>query len=73
MPLFIRKFIVDFVETGIAAIFALTIAFPTDVASARQMVVAVGFALLAALVSAARRAYPSFVEWLRMRLGANGG
>ena len=69
MPLFIRKFIVDFVETGIAAIFALSIAFPTDVASARQMVVVVGFALVGAAVSAARRAYPPFIEWLKTKLG----
>ncbi len=69
MPLFVRKFILDFVETGLAAIFALTLAFPTNGDQTRQVAVAIGLAILSAAVSAARRAYPQFVKWLGNALG----
>ena len=75
LPLFIRKFIVDFVETGLAAIFALSLAFPTDIASVKQMGIVIGLALLGAAVSAIRRAAPEFLIWLagKMPVGTNAG
>ena len=68
-PLFIRKFIVDFIETAIAAIFALTIAFPTSVAQIQQVAAVIGIAVAGALVSAVRRETPDFLVWLQGKLG----
>lgn len=72
LPLFLRKFIVDFVETGIAAIFALSLAFPTDIATAKQVGISIGLALLGAAVSAIRREAPDFVTWVKGKLGMGG-
>ena len=74
LPMFIRKFIVDFVETGLAAILALTLVFPTDVASAKQVGIAIGLAMLGAAVSAIRREAPDFIAWVASKVGvANAG
>lgn len=67
-PLFIRKFVVDFVEAAIAAVFLLQIVLPNDVAEAYKVVVTVGLAILSAMVSALRRATPEFIEWLKFKL-----
>lgn len=69
MPLFIRKFIVDFVETAITAVLALNVAFPNDVNQAKQVALVVGLAIIAALVSAVRRNSSAFVDWLKSVLG----
>lgn len=69
LPLFIRKFIVDFVETALAAVFLLTIAFPASIDEAKKAFVVVGVAVFGALVSALRRAVPDFLTWLRTTLG----
>jgi hypothetical protein len=68
LPLFVRKFIVDFIETAIAAIFLLNIAFPQDVEQAKQQFVIVGVAVFSALVSALRRVVPDFISWLKSSL-----
>lgn len=68
LPLFVRKFILDFVETAIAAVFLLNIALPHDVSQAKQMAVTVGVAVFSALVSALRRATPGFLGWLKTKL-----
>lgn len=67
MPLFVRKFIVDAVETAIPAIFLLTWAGDAE-STAHAAVVAIG----AAVASAARRATPGFLEWFRNLLGVSG-
>lgn len=69
MPMFLRKFFVDFVETLLAALFALQFVLPTDVAQAKQVAVAVGVAVIGSLVSALRRATPDFLNWLKTTLG----
>ncbi len=69
IPLFVRKFVLDFVESAIAAIFLLQVVFPTDVAEAYKVAVTVGLAVLSALVSAIRRATPDFIGWLSTKLG----
>lgn len=69
MPLFVRRFAVDFVETAIAAILALNIAIPGTLDEARAFAAVVGVAILTALVAALRRASPGFSEWLRAALG----
>jgi hypothetical protein len=69
MPIWVRKFFVDFVETGIGAVFGLTLFFPADLAQGEQVVTVVGAALAGALVSAARRAIPGFLAWLKSETG----
>ena len=68
LPMFVRKFIYDFVETAIAAIFLLNIAFPNSIAATEQAFITVGVATFSALVSALRRATPGFLEWLKSKL-----
>lgn len=68
MPLFARKFIIDFIETGIAAVLVLQLVVPADVEQAKEVAVVVGAAILGALVSAVRRAAPGFIEWVRGKL-----
>jgi predicted Co/Zn/Cd cation transporter (cation efflux family) len=69
MPLWVRKFITDFVETGLAALFALTFVIPTTLDGGREVLLLVGAAIAGALVSAARRAIPAFIVWLNEKLG----
>lgn len=69
MPLFLRKFIVDFAETAIATVFALAFAFPQSVADLKAIGVAIGIGVIGAAVSAARRAAPGFIAWLSTVLG----
>ncbi len=71
MPLFIRKFIVDFVETTIAAVFLLNIVLPSDVTQVKQVGVVIGLAVVSALVSAVRRTTPDFLGWFRIKLGVS--
>ncbi len=69
MPEFVKKAIVDFAETGLAAVFALSVVLPSSVEDAKKVAVAIGVALLGAAVSAARRAAPGFIEYLKEKLG----
>lgn len=69
MPDFAKKAIVDFAETGLAAVFALSIVLPASVEDARKAGLAIGVALLGAAVSAARRAVPGFIAYLKLKLG----
>lgn len=71
LPLFVRKFILDFVETSIGAIFLLNIAFPSTISETKQMVITVGIATFSALVSALRRTTPEFFSWLKSKLSLN--
>jgi hypothetical protein len=64
LPVFVQKFITDFVETGIAAVAATGVAFPHSLADARAAAIIVALALGGALVSAARRAVPGLWAWL---------
>lgn len=73
IPMFARKFVVDAVETALALVFALELVFPTTVPEAQQAVVTVGGAILAATVSAARRATPGLILWLKGALGVVDG
>lgn len=68
-PLFVRKFVVDFVETGLAAVLALSLVFPASVASAQQEALVIGVALVGAAVSAVRREAPDFIGWLTSKMG----
>ena len=69
IPIWLRKLAVDFIETALALVFALNLAFPTDVASGQQLALIVGSAILSALISALRRAIPGFLAWLNAKMG----
>ena len=69
MPLFVRKFIVDFTETGVAAAFALTFVIPATLDQGKQVALLAGAALAGALIAAARRAFPEAIVWLKAKLG----
>ena len=69
MPLFLRKFILDFVETALEAFLALNIVFPTTFTQVQQATVIVGIALFGAFVPAVRRALPGFLTWFAEKLG----
>lgn len=69
MPIFVRKFLTDFIETGVAALLALNLILPTSGADVLHIGLAIGAALAGAALAAARRAYPSFVEYVRSKLG----
>lgn len=70
LPLFVRKFIVDAAETAIAAVFVLNLIIPTSLDEAKAQAAIVGAAIIAGVVSAARRAAPGFIGWLREFLQA---
>jgi hypothetical protein len=67
-PLFFRTLVLDFAETALGLVFALTLVIPGDVSEAKMQAVVVVSAVLAAAVSAARRAIPGFVAWAREQL-----
>jgi hypothetical protein len=69
IPLFARKFITDFAETALAAIFALTLAIPTTPGDLKNIGYAIGVGVLGAAISAARRAIPGFLLWLGEQVG----
>jgi hypothetical protein len=64
MPLWVRKFAIDFVETGLAALLALTFVIPTTLEEGKVVGLLVGSAVAGALVAAVRRAVPAFIAWL---------
>ena len=71
LPLWVRKFFVDAIETGIAAIFAVQFVLPQDEDEAVRVLAILAAAIGSALVSAARRAIPGFLEWLNAKLGTS--
>jgi hypothetical protein len=69
MPIFVNKFIVDFVETAIGAVLALNIFIPGDLSAAGAQASVIGTAVLVALAAAVRRAAPDFVLWFKDQMG----
>jgi hypothetical protein len=72
LPLWVRKFIVDFAETGLAALLTLQLVAPASTDEVRIVATTVAAALAGALISAARRAAPDAVAWLAAKLGTTG-
>ena len=68
-PLFLRKFIVDFIETGVAALLVLNLIVPTTTDEAKVVAASIGAAIAGALISAARRNAGDFYRWLREKFG----
>jgi hypothetical protein len=73
LPLWVRKFVVDFVETGLAVLLALNLVVPGSLDEAKAEAAIVGSAILSALISAARRTAPDFIAWLRAQLAVSDG
>lgn len=69
LPLWVRKFLVDFVEGAAAAVLVLNIAIPSTLGEVKAQAVVVGAAVAGALVSAVRRAAPDVLAYVRERLG----
>lgn len=70
MPTWIKKLIVDFLEVGLAALFALSVAVPTNMEEARRWALLAAIALGGAFIAALRRAaLPELIAWVRRRLG----
>jgi hypothetical protein len=69
MPIWLKSFIVDFAETGLAAVFALTLVIPGSIEEGQTQALILGTAILGALIAAARRAVPGFIAWLNAKLG----
>lgn len=65
LPLWLRKFLVDSIETGLAAVLALQLVIPTTADEATRTGGIIAAAVFGAVVSAFRRAVPSLVAWLR--------
>jgi hypothetical protein len=72
LPLWLRKAVIDFVETALGLIFVLALVFPEDAAQAQAQALVVAAALMAAAVSAARRAIPGLLVWLKEQLAVPG-
>jgi len=71
LPIWVKKAVVDFIETALAAILVLTLAIPANVEQAKEVALVVGMAVLGALIAAVRRAVPGFLVWLNEKLGTN--
>jgi hypothetical protein len=69
LPLWVRKFIVDFGEGAVSAVLVLNIAIPSTLGEAKAQAVIVGAAVAGALVAAVRRAAPDVLAYLRSKLG----
>lgn len=69
LPLFARKFLLDWVETAIGLFLGLNLVLPTDATQVHQATIIVVSAVLSALVSAVRRALPGFLTWFAEKLG----
>ena len=69
LPLWIRKFVVDAIESMIEAVFLLNLVIPGDLTEAKAQMLIAGAALAGAIVPALRRAAPEFIAWLKAKLG----
>lgn len=69
IPMFLRKFVVDSVETFVATLFAMNLAIPGSLDEAKAISLVLGAAMISAIVSAARRAAPAALAALRGFLG----
>jgi len=69
LPIWVKKFAIDFVETGLAALLVLTFVVPTTVEQAQEVAILVGAAVTGALIAAFRRAVPGLLVWLNEKLG----
>jgi len=69
MPQFVKAFVIDFIETGLAALFAVSFAVPATLAEGKIVALLLTSAVAGAFIAAARRAVPAFLAWLKERLG----
>lgn len=70
IPPFAKSFITDFVETVVAIIFTLNLVIPGSLDEAKAQATIVGAAVLSAAISAARRAAPGFIAWVKEKVGS---
>lgn len=65
LPLGVRKFIVDVLETAAAAVVGLTLVIPGDLNQAQAQAVVVGMAIAGAFIAVVRRHLPGWLAALR--------
>lgn len=65
LPLFLRKFLIDFLETGLAAVFALTFTIPGSLEDGKAVALLFASAIAGAAIAAARRALPGLYAYVR--------
>ena len=69
LPLWVKKFIVDFIETGLAAVLALSFVVPVTLEASKTVAILFAAAIAGALVAAVRRAVPPALIWFKGALG----
>ena len=69
LPVWVRKFALDFGETFVALVVALNLVVPGSLDEAKAQGLLIGAAALSALVSAGRRAIPAAYAWAAEQLG----
>lgn len=70
LPLVIRKFIVDLVETSAGAVIGVGFTLPASIDEATRQGVIVGTAVAAAALAVIRRHAPGWIAWLRLAFPA---
>lgn len=65
LPLSVRKFIVDVLETAAAAVVGLTLVIPADLEQAQAQAVVIGTAIAGAAIAVVRRHLPGWIAALR--------
>lgn len=68
LPLWVRKFLVDFIEGSVLAVGLLTLVIPSTLGEAKAQAVIVGAAIGGALIAAIRRAAPDVLAEIKARL-----
>ena len=69
LPLWVRKAITDFVETGVAAVLALEFVTPVTMEASQTVAILFAAAVAGAFVAAVRRTVPAFIGWFKGLLG----
>lgn len=65
LPVSVRKFIIDILETAAAAVVGLTLVIPADLEQAQAQAVVIGTAVAGAVIAVVRRHLPGWIASLR--------
>jgi hypothetical protein len=68
-PIWVKKLITDFIETGLAAVLALSFVVPVTLEASKTVAILFAAAIAGALVAAVRRAVPPALIWFKGVLG----
>lgn len=65
LPVGVRKFTIDVLETAAAAVVGLTLTIPADLEQAQAQAVVIASAIAGALIAVVRRHLPGWIAALR--------